>query len=385
MSSSDSANTDLRTSLVSPGYNALKGNILAAGASSNAVTALKAQLQEISPELVLPDNPTVADLQQAIFAASRLSPSGIYQNAVSTQPFVFSFQNLSKQFPGPSKFYSGGATNIPNQRWVLPVPPADFSVSVPNSPSEVTTISGFTYTHAGPIQLDEISFEGFFPDVSDPADLVSAPSKRPQFIPEYINFSSGATEYGYKSPREWVTNLVTAMRANQPLIFSVYVRDGSGSVFITDSGMVVEPVAMSIASFDWNMGVSVGGSRRDVNYSITLKRWRRQSLTLTNYVRQPNQTYGTSQTWPAGSGNSGGNVRIYTVRNRDTLFRIAALPLVLGNGRRWIEIYRNNKKDIDRDYKLYVQAFRARSPNGRPKRRHNYPISPNLVLRIPRK
>jgi len=211
------------------------------------------------------------------------------------EPFVFSFQNASDRYPGPAKFYHqhpsrhmpsrgpGGDwittpqetvdAAIHRERFVLPVPPSDIQVSTPNSPQNISTISGLHYSHAGDIDLETISFEGFFPYVSDT-------NSAPEFIPPYVGL------YGYREPSLLVSTFTTAMRANQPILFSIFASDYNRVP--TSLGVaIVEPVVMSISAFEWSLGNATGGTRQDVTYSMTLTKWRQQTISVTNYVRKP--------------------------------------------------------------------------------------------------
>lgn len=314
--------------------------------------------------------PTIGDqttITQLVGIFERLSlntPAASSLGSVASVPFVFSFQNVSNLYPGPAKFYSGLSPE--DERWALPVPPAEFSVSSPNSLTEITTLNGVSYTHAGPEQLEEITFDSFFP-------AVSAGEEVPSYVPDYIGLDAG--KFIYKTPNEWVTNLLKAMRVNQPLLFSIYAVDGSGQITSDKSGIVVEPVIMSVSSFDWNMGSSIGGSRFDVSYSITLKRWRQQNMRITNFVKTP------SYLWPQ-SGTSGGNVRRYKTRPGDTMTKISGRKGVLGDQRRARELlnYGGNEKKINKDWIKY----KKQNPNSR-KNRINYPITPGIILQVPRK
>jgi len=289
--------------------------------------------------------------------------SGTFANT-PTLPFVFSFQNLGSEFPGPAKFYT---KNIASDRWVLPVPPANFSVSVPNSQQIVNTVHGFQYTHAGNIELDEISFEGFFPFV-DPTEPT------PDFIPEYISVGNNtAGAYNYRIPRQWVENLVTAMRANQPLIFSVHASTSQNAAAMTDTGLIIEPTAMSVASFSWDMGTSVGGSRRDVNYSITLKRWRRQSICITNYVAQPS----IAKNYNLSPGPAGVNYNKITL-NKPTSLMVLARDL-LHDVKRWKDIYDINKGVLTK------LGFNSRTKAGSRPIPNKYKGGKSVTLRIPKK
>lgn len=213
---------------------------------------------------------------------------------------------------------------------------------MPNDQVEVSTVHGFNYTHSGNIGLEEISFEGFFPHVVLSESGVGAQDSknRASYIPEYITFGEGDSSYRYRPPKDWVENLVTAMRANQPLLFAVYPTNGDGAIISGGSKEIIEPTAMSVASFDWNMGVSVGGSRRDVNYTITLKRWRRQSIYITNYVSQPT----IYSQYRLSTGNRDYNTIIVPTgvagRPSPTLSKIAVD--VLQDARRWKEIRAKN-------------------------------------------
>jgi len=188
----------------------------------------------------------------------------------NTEPFVFSFQNLNARFPGPAKFYD---TNLIQDRFVLPVPPADIDVTTPNDSQTISTISGLDYSHAGNLSLEEISFEGFFPFV------VNDGSPMPEFLPSYL----GA--YGYRDPSTLVSNFITAMRANQPLLFSIYAVDNN-AIPTSEGVTIILPVAVTINSFDWALGNATGGTRQDVTYTMTLRKWRDQSISVSNFVRK---------------------------------------------------------------------------------------------------
>jgi len=377
-------NVDINVSQVLPGtqvsrvFEAIAVNF---GISSQAFQSLLDDLKILDPNHTININEDLSlkEMRRLFQTISLYKPGfgsglsgGWVSNSQATLPFVFSFQNLGEQFAGPAAFYTN-ENKISSQRWVLPVPPSDFQVSIPNSPTSVTTISGFTYTHAGPIDLDEITFEGFFPYVdNDFTNLKSTDSQPlPDFIPSYI---STFGTYAYHGPREWVENLVTAMRANQPLIFSVYATDNSGRLVATSDGVILEPTAMSVSSFQWDMGTGVGGSRRDVRYSITLKRWRRQQMPITQYVDPTNSTTG-------GGGPGSGHPHCkspHKVKKGETLHKLA--QHCLGSASDFKLIQNKNPKKIARDFTAYVKA----NPHNH-KNIANYPITPGLVLRIPKR
>ena len=211
------------------------------------------------------------------------------------EPFVFSFQNVSAVYPGPAQFYHQHPSRhmpsrgpggdwittpqetvehaIHRERFVLPVPPSDIQVSTPNNPQVITTISGVNYSHAGNVELETVSFEGFFPYVSDS-------NSAPQFVPAYVGL------YGYREPSLLVSTFTTAMRANQPILFSIFASDHD-RVPTSDGVAIIQPVVMSISSFEWSLGNATGGTRQDVTYSMTLTKWRQQNLSITNFIRVP--------------------------------------------------------------------------------------------------
>lgn len=316
----------------------LRNKLLSIDPSVDLFNLLPADQQKVRDQFVNDST------QAAISTFNRLAANqGTRTSNIST-PFVFSFQNYGIQFPGPATFYNqtrgrSKQSSINQDRFVLMVPPESFDVSVPNSPQTISTINGLTYTHAGPIELDEISFSGFFPF------LIGPRSSWPSFIPEYFINQSNSQSIGaskvftYRSPERWVKELVTAMRANQPIVFSVYaVDDDTNNFAITSGGMIIQPVVCTVASFDWNMGVGVGGSRRDIEYNITLKRWRRQQVRVTNFVQQATNNRGATGNT---RGDNGPQFRKYTVKAGDYLVKIA--QNLLGDGRRWREIYNLNK------------------------------------------
>lgn len=301
-----------------------------------------------------------ADVQNALHKIQALevnTPTGkkiVSKSQRNTQPFVFSFQNFGTQFPGPARFYNRVGNNlkanIKYHRFVLPVPPSDFQVSVPNNQNVINTISGFQYTHAGNIELDEISWSGVFPF------LEGVESQWPKYIPEWLQRNGHVKRY--RPPSRWIAELTTAMRANQPLIFAVYAVDEQNRLLTSsDRSAIIKPLIVSVSSFDWNMGTSVGGHRQDVEYNITLKRWRRQSICIGNFVTRPNRTDKEPHERPDNA-----QVTKYTVKRGDYLIRIA--QRLLGNGNRWREIYDLNRKLIGPNPNL---------------------IFPGQVLKIPKK
>lgn len=249
------------------------------GDQNQSLTELRQTLQVLDPSLHTPQglNEILSlepgQLQRRLNILLN-SPNNNQQGQRPLEPFVFSFQNYEgRRFPGPARFYDDGIANIEAHRFVLPVPPSDINVSVPNSPQTVTTISGLQYSHAGDIELEEISFEGFFPHIGPDGG-----NKLPSYVPHYIH------TYGYRRPQRLVSEFTTAMRANQPVLFSIFANDSTG-VASSAGVTVIEPIAMSISSFEWQMGNATGGTRRDITYSMTLKRWRSQTIKVTTFKR----------------------------------------------------------------------------------------------------
>ncbi len=301
-----------------------------------------------------------AKLNQAISSA--------FGSAHST-PFVFSLQNLGIGFPGPARFYNRSKNTTISEkvqeRFVFTVPPAEFSVAVPGEAKTINTISGLQYTHAGNIELDEISFEGFLPFVTTHRGNGMA-NPYPEYIPEYVG-----TTYKYRTPSRWVRELVTAFRANQPLRFCVFAANDQSEQrgLLTDEAVIIAPMAVTVSAFDWGMG-GIGGNRKDIRYSITLKRWRRQNICIGNYIKPPNESGRNPE-----NGNDRGErppTKKYTVKKGDTLLKIA--QKLLGDGRRRQEIYEMNKPELNKQLKKRGQ--RINNPNL---------IYPGTVLVIPRK
>lgn len=205
---------------------------------------------------------------------TRFGPESPYSTR-PYEPYVFSFQNEGPLFRGPAQFYNMQDPNsIHTDRFVLPVPPSDLNVTVPNSQQKISTISGMMYSHAGDIDLEEVSFEGFFPFLTGNMDTW------PKYVPAYVG------KYGYRDPQVLVSRFTTAMRANQPIKFSVFALDAD-SIPTSTGASVIEPTTMSISSFNWELGNATGGTRQDVTYSMTLTRWRRQTISVSNFVRRP--------------------------------------------------------------------------------------------------
>lgn len=276
----------------------------------------------------------------------------------TTQPFLFSIKNLNKTYPGPAKFYDGGVNNIARRVWKFPVPPESFSVSVPSSPNVITTISGNTFTHAGNIELEEITFSGFFPFLDNPTDT----THRPQYIPDYI------TSTDYHSPGEWVSKLVSAFRANQPLEFCIYAPTPLSNTTVTsDSGLVIYPTSVSIAAFDWTMG-SAGGDRRDVEFNITLKRWKEQRMQADSYTVSKRRDEAQPRTYKT---KKRGNVQ-------DTLL-IISKDFNKGKQKYHNLLYKENKANI----KKWYAAYKKRKPNSK-KTLFNFPLPLNQTIKLPK-
>lgn len=270
--------------------------------------------------------------------AARAGGTAVLPASYLQDPYKFSFRNISKSYAGPAQFYENN--RVATDKWLLPVPPAEFSVSVPGSPNMVTTISGHTYTHAGNIELDEISFSAFLPFLTS-TNLNSSDSAWPVYIPSYTRSNSN-TEGRYHTPQQWINRLSAAFKSNQPFEFSIYSAA---------SDNIYGPYTMTISAFNWRQG-GLGGHHRDVEFDLTLKHWKEQRLgsflwSMNN--RQPRDSNSNDTTTGGSPTGNGTNVKlpeyaVVTVRAGDTLSKIAQKHL--GSAHRWRSIYELNKTVI---------------------------------------
>lgn len=199
-------------------------------------------------------------------------------------PFMFSFQTYLR-FTAPVNW--GIEENIT----VLPVSPENVEMSVSNQASKISTVGGGAFSHAVGIDLERITFEGFFPTIESGKEL-----------PSYVN--SFLPRYGYDGPKRLARNFYLAAQANQPFIFAVTPVDTSGS---SVGEPVIGPVEMSILEFSASTRFAHG---TDIFFTLTLQRWhlqdassgipqnQRHVITKTDTIQKIAQQYlGTAHRW----------------------------------------------------------------------------------------
>lgn len=232
-------------------------------------------------------------------------------------PYRFQFQNY-ENITSPVQFYSPKwGEDAKTGMVVLPVPPETMEVSGGNAPEEVVSASGITFSHAGPYTPLTFALEGFFPYFADFTN-------KPDYLPD------DTLRRGYYQPHGLCTKFIKAMRAGQPLVFSV--------VQPTNKQKLMDTHVVVVTDFAWSYRAGHG---QDRFWTMTLREWFPQKMIQTG--RKPGKgTQGSNKPprapVPANS--------VYIIKPGDTLSGIADRKM--GNASRWRELYTLNKDVIEK-------------------------------------
>lgn len=238
-------------------------------------------------------------------------------------PFMLSFENY-RSFRAPAVFGTKG------KRSVLPVTPEEIEITDANGASTVSSISGLTFSHAGNIELQKVSFSSHLPTLSATGGL-------PSYVAPFVD------KFGVINPRAFATKFYRAMQANQPILFAIVQVDADGTAVGTDHPLPPKP--MTIVDFS---ATYKHGTGKDLYFSMSLQAWYPQTYNIKTLSRPNPGTGGTGgdggATNPPSDNGTRPQYRKYTVVKGDYLIKIA--QKLLGDGRRWREIYKLNRAKI---------------------------------------
>lgn len=244
-------------------------------------------------------------------------------------PFRFQFQNYGKLLR-PVRFHAKSKETPAHGMVVLPVPPETIEVSGSNAPEEITSAAGIIFSHAGPFAPMTYTFEGIFPFVQDIHNV-------PTFVPE------DTIHAGFYNPPALCAKFTTAMRAGQPVRFNI-LRPGSAEKLMTERVVV-------ITDFSWSFKMGHG---KDRFFTMTLREWFPQHLVMAGHKKR------RAQTGNGGHGGNGGNTKppsggTYVIKPGDSLWKIS--DRYTGDGRKWPELYKLNKKKLNDELKKRGQKL----------------------------
>jgi hypothetical protein len=281
------------------------------------------RIPAVKAKEILLSNTTLALQNSRIAKNSSISyvQSTINQRALIASgqlpPYRFQFQNF-ENITSPVQFYSPKwGEDAKTGMVVLPVPPETMEVSGGNAPEDVVSASGITFSHAGAYTPLSFSLEGFFPHFTDL-------SNKPDYMPD------DTLRRGYYQPHGLCTKFIKAMRAGQPLVFSVV--QPSNKQKLMDTHVVV------VTDFTWSYR---SGHGQDRFWTMTLREWFPQRMIQTGRKPGKGTQGGNRPNRPPVPANS-----VYTVKRNDNLHDIA--DKLLGNAGRWREIYTLNKDVIEK-------------------------------------
>ena len=191
-----------------------------------------------------------------------------------------------------------------DSKFILPVKPSDFTVSVASKNTVVNVIQIGDITLLGKTGLREISLSSFFPE-------------------KFYNFSNNS---GKMEPLVYVEKIEAWRLSGEPI-----------RVIITD----VLNMECSIESFSWGEQDATG----DIYYTLALKEYKKPKIKNTKDSTEKTSTRTTKE----AESNSG---KTYTVKSGDSLWKIA--KQVYGDGSKYSKIYEANKDKLKDPNKIYV-------------------------------
>lgn len=242
------------------------------------------------------------------------NPVFIPNQAKNDLPYMISLWQYAT-FSGPVTFArkTTKTGKNPDGRVVLPVTPEQIDVALGNNASTFSTITGNTHSHAGSVDLEKISFESFFPYVTQGQEV-------PSYVAPYLK------TFGIIIPNALATMFRRLIRVNQPFNLLITKVNSEGS----KESNVYGPIVVTCTSFSTSIK---HGHDFDLFYSVEFQRWHPQSSSIT----------GTSGNNALGSGSNKG--KKYTTKPGDNLFKIS--QKFLGTGSLWNSIYQLNKSVLN--------------------------------------
>lgn len=192
------------------------------------------------------------------------------------------------------------------QRFVFPVNPPRIQVSDGRQFNEVAIVGLGVALLAGPVNPQEISFEGFLPR---------------QYDSSFCNYSN------LEAPEDSIERLLFWLGRKRNNVEQV-----ASPLRVTVTGTQFSQL-MVITEFQHSYE---GGEPDAVYYSITMRQWRRQRIRVEDESESAKAS--STRDEPPLGGDS------YTVKSGDTLWALA--KRFYGSGSKWSTIYESNKKVI---------------------------------------
>jgi hypothetical protein len=191
----------------------------------------------------------------------------------------------------------------------LPVNPESFAYSSPFRYEETEIESLGEVTNIGYRGLKDFTITTFWPRDYNPA---------------YCNYS------GFRSPTSFVEQIEKWRNARAPIRYVVTgIKDANHLVTIRDFDVEAERA----------------GSPGDVYFTLSLKEYRQPSVKIVDTSKPKKGS--SSKSRPESSKST--QVKKYTVKSGDSLWKIAARKDVYGDGNKWRKIYDANKKTIGKN------------------------------------
>jgi nucleoid-associated protein YgaU len=190
----------------------------------------------------------------------------------------------------------------------LPVNPESFAYSSPFRYEETEVESLGEVTNIGYRGLKDFTITTFWPRDYNPA---------------YCNYS------GFRSPASFVDQINKWRNARSPIRYVVTGIKGANT---------------SVTIRDFEVEAEKAGSPGDVYFTLTLKEYRQPSVKIVDTSKPTN---GSKKPRPGASKPT--QVKKYTVKSGDSLWKIAARKDVYGDGNKWRKIYDANKKTIGKN------------------------------------
>lgn len=190
----------------------------------------------------------------------------------------------------------------------LPVNPESFAYSSPFRYEETEIESLGEVTNIGYRGLKDFTISTFWPRDYNPA---------------YCNYS------GFLSPTSFVEQINKWRNARAPIRYVVTGIKGANHL-------------VTIRDFD--VEAEKAGSPGDVYFTLSLKEYRQPSVKIVD-TSKPKK--GSKNPRPEAPKSP--QVKKYTVKSGDSLWKIAARKDVYGDGNKWRKIYDANKKTIGKN------------------------------------
>jgi nucleoid-associated protein YgaU len=194
----------------------------------------------------------------------------------------------------------------------LPVNPESYAYSSPFHYDETEVESLGEVTNIGYRGLKDFTISTFWPRDYNPA---------------YCSYS------GFRTPASFVEQIEKWRNARAPIRYVVTGVKGANT---------------SVTIRDFEVEAERAGSPGDVYFTLTLKEFRQPSVKVVDTSKSKSSS--TKKSRPAPQKST--QVKTYTVKKNDSLWKIAARKDVYSDGNQWRKIYNANKKTIGKNPNL---------------------------------